>query len=93
MRFERENSLPKITISIRAQIKKNNTSVFVMKQFTHKPQKFRDSFPLSIQICLFIITCTRQSERKTFTSKKRVEGETTNEKMVLWPKKRLEKRV
>ena len=29
---------------IRAQIKKNNTSVFVMKQFTHKPHKKIDIY-------------------------------------------------
>ena len=53
MRVERENSLPKITIFIRAQIRKNNTSVFVMKQITHKPQLTFCSFcPLSTSTAL-----------------------------------------
>ena len=39
VKVERENSLPKITI-FRAQIRKNNTSVFVMKQVHHNSQVF-----------------------------------------------------
>ena len=39
LKVERENSLPKITLFIRAQIRKKNTSVFVMKQVHHNAQQ------------------------------------------------------
>ena len=63
MRFERENSLPKITISIRAQIKKNNTSVFVMKQFTPLTSPFSVDSPLTLDLKLEAL---RSKTSKTF---------------------------
>jgi len=63
VRFERENSLPKITISIRAQIKKNNTSVFVMKQFTPLTSPFSVDSPLTLDLKLEAL---RSKTSKTF---------------------------